>query len=248
MAPAPRHVLIVGGGSAGCVLARRFTDDDAPDGVRVTMLETGLDNRTDERPAHMVSPMPGDIIGDDAWAFPQLLARRAAGQQPALCVRSTGAAIHPQAHAPTVAPLLPLPQSAGGLTSVPHARNPAVHPPFPYAHNTCNRYWRGRGLGGSSTINGMQTIRGTPEDFDAWESMGCTGWGADDVLPFFKKFETDLDFGSETSENHGGNGPFPIQRLPASDRSKWGPVDAAFYDAAMGMGWAEVPDHNSFER
>ena len=50
------------------------------------------------------------------------------------------------------------------------------------------------------------------------------------------------------SEVHGADGPFPIQRLPISDRSKWGPVDAAFYDAAVSMGWAEVPDHNSFDR
>jgi choline dehydrogenase len=92
----------------------------------------------------------------------------------------------------------------------------------------------------------MQAIRGTPEDFDAWEAMGCSGWGADDVLPFFKRFENDLDFADD--EAHGSDGPFPIQRLPASDRSKWGPVDSAFYDAVVSMGWPEVPDHNSFDR
>ena len=52
----PRKVIIVGGGSAGCVLARRLTDPDAPP-CEVTMLETGHDNRTADRPAHMKSPM-----------------------------------------------------------------------------------------------------------------------------------------------------------------------------------------------
>ena len=115
----------------------------------------------------------------------------------------------------------------------------------------------------------MQAIRGTPEDFDTWEAMGCSGWGAAEVLPYFKRFETDLDFAD--SETHGADGPFPIQRLPLSvccmfpsvthfrvqtdkfslakqDRTKWGPVDSAFYEAAVSMGWAEVPDHNSFDR
>ncbi len=84
------HVIIVGGGSAGCVLARRLTDPDAPP-VRVTLLETGDDNRTDTRPAHMRSPMPGDIIADKDWAFPQLLSRRAATQQAALYASARGA-------------------------------------------------------------------------------------------------------------------------------------------------------------
>jgi choline dehydrogenase len=193
MPPLHKKIIIVGGGSAGCVLARRLTDPDTEPAVEVTLIETGRDNRTSERPAHMVSPNPGAVINDDVWSFPQLKSRRAAGQGPAL-------------------------------------------------------YWRGRGLGGSSAINGMQAIRGTPEDFDAWEGlMGCTGWGAEDVLPYFKKFEKDLDFG-DTSDAHSADGLLPIQRLPSADRAQWGPVDRAFYQAAVELGWPEVPDHNAFER
>jgi choline dehydrogenase-like flavoprotein len=80
---APPHVIIVGGGSAGCVLARRLTDPDAPS-LRVTLLETGDENRTSTRPSHMRSPMPGDVIADKDWAFPQLLSRRATTQAAAL--------------------------------------------------------------------------------------------------------------------------------------------------------------------
>ena len=188
---AARTVIIVGGGSAGCVLARRLTEPGAPP-AEVILLETGSDNRTAERPAHMKSPMPGDIIADEDWLFPQMQATRAPGQAPAL-------------------------------------------------------YWRGRGLGGSSTINGMQAIRATPEDMDAWEAAGCEGWGAEEVLPYFSKFERDLDFG-DSSAAHGADGLLPIQRLPAADRSSWGSVDNALFDAAQEIGWAEVPDHNSFER
>src|SRR4051812_12789128 len=53
-------------------------------------------------------------------------------------------------------------------------------------------YWRGRGLGGSSAVNGMIAIRGMPEDFDAWAELGCTGWAWEDVLPAFNRLETDL--------------------------------------------------------
>ncbi len=56
-------------------------------------------------------------------------------------------------------------------------------------------YWRGRGLGGSSVINGQIAIRGVPEDYDRWAAAGCTGWGFADVLPYFNRLETDLRYG-----------------------------------------------------
>ncbi len=49
-------------------------------------------------------------------------------------------------------------------------------------------YWpRGRGLGGSSSINGLIVVHGQPQDYDAWAAQGNAGWGWHDVLPYFKK-------------------------------------------------------------
>ena len=48
---------------------------------------------------------------------------------------------------------------------------------------------RGKVLGGSSSINGLIYIRGQAEDFDHWRQLGNTGWGFDDVLPYFRKAE-----------------------------------------------------------
>src|SRR5262245_30770028 len=58
------------------------------------------------------------------------------------------------------------------------------HQQFQYPALTARRseaqeprlYWRGRGVGGSSAINGQIAIRGIPEDFDGWAAQGCTGW------------------------------------------------------------------------
>ncbi|MHC2568155.1 choline dehydrogenase-like flavoprotein [Rhizobium leguminosarum] len=50
-------------------------------------------------------------------------------------------------------------------------------------------YPRGKVLGGCSSINGMIYMRGQARDYDLWRQMGCTGWGWDDVLPFFRKSE-----------------------------------------------------------
>ena len=49
---------------------------------------------------------------------------------------------------------------------------------------------RGRGLGGSGAINAMVYIRGHREDFDDWQKAGASGWGFDDVLPYFRKIES----------------------------------------------------------
>ncbi len=48
---------------------------------------------------------------------------------------------------------------------------------------------RGRGLGGSSAINAMLYLRGHRQDYDRWAALGCTGWGWDEVLPWFRRSE-----------------------------------------------------------
>lgn len=48
---------------------------------------------------------------------------------------------------------------------------------------------RGRVLGGSSAVNGMLFVRGNKKNYDDWAAQGCTGWGYDDILPFYKRLE-----------------------------------------------------------
>ncbi|MCY3902224.1 MAG: GMC family oxidoreductase N-terminal domain-containing protein [Caldilineaceae bacterium] len=95
---------------------------------------------------------------------------------------------------------------------------------------------RGRGLGGSSAINGLIALRGEPDDFDRWEKMGCRGWSREEVLPSFIRLEDDLNYGDPAY--HGRGGPIPIQRIPLEE---WGPVDRALQRAALdfGHGWSE---------
>ncbi|HEX8300900.1 GMC family oxidoreductase [Sphingomonas sp.] len=63
---------------------------------------------------------------------------------------------------------------------------------------------RGRGLGGSSAINAMLYVRGHRQDYDEWRDLGCTGWGWEDVLPYFKRAERNVR-GSDAY--HGDSGP-----------------------------------------
>lgn len=83
---------------------------------------------------------------------------------------------------------------------------------------------RGRGLGGSSAINGMVYIRGNRWDYDNWAALGCTGWGWDDVLPVFKRQEGNERGGDAL---HGGEGPLNVadQRSPSH-------VGVSFIEAA----------------
>lgn len=101
-------------------------------------------------------------------------------------------------------------------------------------------YWRGRGVGGSSAINGQIAIRGVPEDYDDWAAAGCRGWSYADVLPAFRRLETDGRFGDR--DYHGDAGPIPIYRAPVS---RWGAVDQALAEAALDAGYPWEPDHNA---
>jgi choline dehydrogenase len=95
---------------------------------------------------------------------------------------------------------------------------------------------RGKVLGGSSSINGLLYVRGQHEDFDRWRQLGNTGWGFDDVLPFFKKAE-DQQRGAD--DWHGAGGP-----LPVSDSRHPDPLSQAFVDAAVESGLPRNPDFN----
>ena len=101
-------------------------------------------------------------------------------------------------------------------------------------------YWRGRALGGSSTVNAQIAIRGVPAAFDAWAEQGCTGWSARDVLPLFDRIEDDADFGTEAGIRRGG--PLPIYRAPLE---AWGAVDLGLREAALAAGHPWKADLNA---
>jgi choline dehydrogenase len=95
---------------------------------------------------------------------------------------------------------------------------------------------RGKVLGGSSSINGLLYVRGQHEDYDRWRQRGNSGWGYDDVLPYFKKAENQQRGGDKY---HGVGGPLPVSNLGHPD-----PLSAAFIDAAAETGLPVNPDFN----
>ena len=97
---------------------------------------------------------------------------------------------------------------------------------------------RGKVTGGSSAINFSGFIRGIPEDFDAWASFGNDQWSFDKVLPYYRKIETDVDFGGDY---HGTDGPIFVHH---SHREDWHPTQVAYYDACRAAGFLDSPDHN----
>ena len=105
---------------------------------------------------------------------------------------------------------------------------------------SARRYEQAKVIGGGTSINGMFAFRGLPWDFAEWQAMGADGWGWSDVLPYYRKLEHDLDFGS--TEMHGGEGPMPIRRIP---RGEWSPFSKAAAAAIEESGFADLGDHNA---
>lgn len=105
---------------------------------------------------------------------------------------------------------------------------------------TANRrsYWpRGKVLGGSSAINAMVYIRGQRQDFEDWKAAGNAGWGWDDVLPYFKKSETN-QLGA--SHWHGATGPLYV----ADNHQRAHPLCQNFIQAGQQIGLSHNPDFN----
>jgi choline dehydrogenase len=99
---------------------------------------------------------------------------------------------------------------------------------------------RGRVLGGSSSINGMNWVRGNPWDYDNWEALGNKGWSYADVLPYFRKAET---FDKGANNYRGGNGPMHIETCRADN-----PLYRAFLQAGVQAGLPQVEDHNAYRQ
>ncbi|MBL8700384.1 MAG: choline dehydrogenase [Alphaproteobacteria bacterium] len=141
------------------------------------------------------------------------------------------------------------------LEAGPEDRNFWIHLPIGYAKNIYSPLswgfqtepdpgiagrslvWpRGKVLGGSSSLNGLIYIRGQREDFDHWRQLGNTGWGFDDILPYFRRAEGNERGGDAL---HGGDGPLHV----ANARYKHMHC-AAFVEAAAAAGHARNDDFN----
>ncbi|MBV8913453.1 MAG: GMC family oxidoreductase N-terminal domain-containing protein [Acetobacteraceae bacterium] len=103
---------------------------------------------------------------------------------------------------------------------------------------TVRAYEQGRVMGGGSSINVQSANRGLPRDFDEWAALGAAGWGWDDVLPYFKKLETDLDCDGPL---HGKTGPIPIRRVL---QDSWPPYAHAAFEAFRATGLPTHLDQN----
>ncbi|SON54355.1 Choline dehydrogenase [Hartmannibacter diazotrophicus] len=101
------------------------------------------------------------------------------------------------------------------------------------------RYEQARVMGGGTSINGQFAFRGLPWDYEDWAAVGADGWNWDAVLPYFRKLETDLDYGDQSM--HGNSGPLPLRRIP---EEQWSPFSKAAAAALRRQGEENIRDHN----
>jgi 5-(hydroxymethyl)furfural/furfural oxidase len=117
------------------------------------------------------------------------------------------------------------------LQPVPH-NEPGPTPPL-------RRYEQARIMGGGSSINAQLANRGAPGDYDEWHEMGAAGWRWQDVLPYFKKLERDVDF---DGPYHGKDGPLPVRRIFPEN---WSGYARAAAEAFAASGYSYRADQNA---
>jgi 5-(hydroxymethyl)furfural/furfural oxidase len=181
--------IIVGGGSAGSVLANRLS---ARSSHTVLVCEAGQDTPHGKVPEVILDTYPGVAYLDPRFHWTDLKVT---------------------------------------TENVPHNDPTAKDAPL-------RKYEQGRVLGGGSSINGQVANRGAPNDYAEWVRRGAAGWGWDDVLPYFKKVERDMDF---DGPYHGKDGRIPVSRtFPDS----WNGHAKAVGEAFAAAGYEYLPDQN----
>ncbi|MGM0785899.1 MAG: GMC family oxidoreductase [Pseudomonadota bacterium] len=98
---------------------------------------------------------------------------------------------------------------------------------------------RGKGLGGSTLINGMIYVRGQPNDYDRWLDEGAAGWSWRDVEPYFRKLENFAEGGP----SRGNSGPMYLERV----KERF-PISDAFLEAAAEDGQPFNEDYNAADQ
>jgi len=172
--------IIIGAGSAGCVLANRLSASGAHS---VLLLEAGGSDRNIliEMPTALSYPMASDTYN---WGY--------------------------------------------------------ASEPEPGVDNRQISCPRGKGLGGTSSINGMVYVRGHACDFEEWVAAGADGWGYADCLPYFKRAET---WQGGEDDYRGGSGPLGVS---GGNNMAGNPLYQAFIDAGVEAGYPQTDDYNGY--
>ncbi len=183
--------IIVGGGSAGSVLANRLS---ARSGHQVLLCEAGIDTPHGKVPHEILDSYPGTAYLNSKFLWNELKV----------------------------------------TTEVISHNNPDAPKP------RLRKYEQARVLGGGSSINGQLANRGAPTDYDEWAARGAAGWEWENVLPFFKKIERDMDFDDEW---HGREGRIPVRRIWPEF---WPEHAKGLAEALKQSGMKYLPDQNGF--
>lgn len=183
--------IIVGGGSAGSVLANRLSARSAN---KVLLCEAGQDTPHGRIPPEILDSYPGTAYLNQKFLWNELKV----------------------------------------TTEVISHNNPDAPRP------RLRKYEQARVLGGGSSINGQLANRGAPTDYDEWDARGAAGWNWDNVLPYFRKIERDMDFDDEW---HGSEGRIPVRRIWPEF---WPEHAKALAEALKQSGMKYLPDQNGF--